>query len=190
MPLDLGSRLDSVPTSSLRSVAAAAGVAFMALTLPMQLWERRMRATGGPGIVGLQLAADPDAADNVLTAWARPGRRAARQQTVADFAYLKTYAYAGVCGAELLRRRAVPGSRWDRSGRVVRWLPVVAASADAAENVLLLRTLAAADRGSVPTERTVRATLAVAVTKFGLLGASIGWAVGAAVIGARSNRGR
>lgn len=190
MPHGPGSRLDSTPTSAVRSAAAAAGAVFLVLALPMQVWERRMRATGGPGIVGLQLAPDPQAAATILATWARPGRRAARHQTVADFAYLTSYAYAGVCGGELLRRRTVAGSVWDRSGRVVRWLPALAATADAAENVLLLRTLAAADRGSTPAAPTVRVTRTAAITKFGLLAGSIGWAVGAAVIGSRSNRGR
>ena len=190
MPFDPAHRLDSLSTSSLRSVAAVAAAAFVALTVPMQVWERRMRATGGPGIVGLQLAPEPETAAAILTAWGRPGRRAARRQTVADFAYLRSYAAAGVCGGELLRRRTDARSRWDRSGRVVRWLPVAAATADAAENVLLLRTLAAAERGSTPSPASVRMTRAAAVTKFGLLAVSIGWAAGAAAAGARSNRAR
>ncbi|KAB7744093.1 hypothetical protein GA707_11610 [Nostocoides sp. F2B08] len=190
MPLDPGSRLDSVPSPSLRSVTVAAGAAFVAMTVPMQLWERRMRATGGPGIVRLQFAGEPSTAYSLLDRWGPAGRRAARQQTWADFAYLKTYAYAGVCGAELLRRRTSPGTRWDRSGRVVRWLPVIAATFDAAENVLLLRTLAASERGEPLDAAALRVTRAAAGTKFTLLLGSICWAVGAATIGTRSNRGR
>ena len=185
-----GSRLDSVPSTSLRSVTVAASASFVALTLPMQLWERRMRATGGPGIVRLQLAGEPPTAYSLLKRWGPAGRSAARQQTWADFAYLKAYASAGVCGAELLRRSTSGGSGWDRSGRVVRWLPAVAATFDAAENVLLLRTLAASERGESLDAVALRATRAAALTKFTLLLGSIGWAVGAATIGARSNRGR
>lgn len=190
MQLDPGRRLDSLPTTSLRSVTLGAGAAFVALTLPIQLWERRMRATGGPGIVRLQFAGEPPTADSILDTWGPAGRSAARQQTWADFAYLKTYAYAGVCGAELIRRCTSPGTRWDRAGRVVRWAPAVAATFDAVENVLLLRTLATSERGEPVDARVLRATRAAALTKFTLLLGSIGWAVGAAAIGARSNRGR
>lgn len=174
----------------LRTVALAAGSAFVALTVSMQVWERRMRATGGPGIVGLQLARDARAAEGVLETWGASGRTAARHQTRADFAYLTTYASAGVCAGELLRRRTSPGSGWDRSGRVVRWMPAVAATCDAVENVALLRTLAASEHGEAPDARTVPATRAAALTKFTLLLGSIGWAVGAATIGSRSHRAR
>ena len=188
MTLAAGRRLEEVPESTLVTVALASVGGFAALSLPMQLWEQRMRSTGGPGIVGLQLAADPPAVQAVLVQWGPEGSAAARQQTWADFAYLTSYACAGVCGGELLRRRVSPGSWWDRSGRMVRWLPVVAATCDAVENVLLLRTLSATERGEAVDGRTVRATRTAALTKFTLLLGSIGWAMGAAAVGRRSSR--
>ena len=186
----MGPRAGSAgPHRSVRGVAVAAGAAFLALSVPMQVWERRMRQTGGPGIVGLQLAGDPHTAQSVLTAWGASGRAAARQQTAADFVYLLTYAAAGWAGVELLRRRSSQGSGWDRTGRFARWLPVVAAGCDAAENVALLRTLGAPDRGRAPDASAVRLTAAMASTKFALLAASLGWAAGAA-LGTRGARSR
>jgi len=187
MALDLSRRLDDLPTPTVRAVAWAAGGLFAGLGVPMQVWERRLRATGGPGIVGLQLARDPEQAAAVLAAWGPTGRQVARRQTWVDFGYLKTYGYAGVCAAELLRRRTSEGSGWDRTGRVVRWLPVVAATCDAVENVLLLRTLSLS-AGAAPSRGRVRATRAAATTKFALLGSTILWAAGAAVLGRRTGQ--
>lgn len=187
MALDLSRRLDGLPTPTVRAVAWAAGGMFAGLSVPMQGWERRMRATGGPGIVGLQLARDPEQAMGVLAAWGPAGRQVARLQTWVDFGYLKTYGFTGVCAAELLRRRSSEGSGWERTGHVVRWLPAVAATCDAIENVLLLQTLSS-PAGVAPSRGRVRATRAAATMKFGLLGGTLLWAAAAAVAEARSAR--
>ena len=168
-----------------RTVRRLAALSTGALTvgyLPMAWWERRMRAAGGSGIVALQLARDARAATDLMTAWGPEGRRAATEQTWADFVWMQTYGMTGACLVELDRRRTGAGSRWDRSGRVVRWLPHTAVACDALEGVGQLRSLRS---WAHPDEGTVAVTRSAARAKYALLAAAALWAVGAATVGAR-----
>ena len=167
---------------TLRRMAAISGAGLVVGYLPMARWERRMRATGGPGIVGLQLARDATAAKEILDLWGREGRRAATEQTWADFVWMQTYGITGAVLVELARRRTTPTSGWTRTARVVRWLPYAAVAFDAIEGFGQLRTLRSA---SVPDERTVAMTRTAATAKYALLGATALWAVAAATVGAR-----
>lgn len=163
----------SLDTPTVRRIAAVSGAALLVGYVPMARWESRMRATGGPGIVRLQLAGDVATASSILVRWGPDGREAARQQTWADFAWMQTYGIAGVAGLELLRRRAEPGSWVARGGRLARWLPYAAVGFDVIEGVGQLRTLAAWES---PSPRTVARTSRAARAKWGLLAASIAWA--------------
>ncbi|MCA1782546.1 MAG: hypothetical protein ABR500_07830 [Dermatophilaceae bacterium] len=171
-----------VDTATLRRMAAANATALVLGYLPMARWEQRMRATGGPGIVGLQLARDTGVARAILSTWGVEGRRAATEQTWADFVWMQTYGITGAYVVELARRRAAPASGWARAGRVVRWLPHAAVACDVVEGVGQLRTLRS---WQDPGEGTVRMTRVAATAKYALLGAAALWAVGAATIGAR-----
>ena len=167
---------------SVRRLAALSTTALAVGYLPMAWWERRMRASGGSGIVALQLAPDARAASQLMTAWGPEGRRAATEQTWADFVWMQTYGLTGACLVELARRRTGAGSGWARTGQVVRWLPHTAVALDVLEGVGQLRSLRSwADPG----ERTVAMTRSAATAKYALLvGASL-WAVAAATVGAR-----
>lgn len=178
---DSGRRRGRLDTPTLRRMAVANGAALVLGYLPMARWERRMRATGGPGIVGLQLARDASAAGEVLATWGVPGRRAATEQTWADFVWMHTYGITGGYLVELARRRAAPGSGWDRTGRVVRWLPYSAVAFDVVEGIGQLRTLRSWE---APDERTVTTTRVAATAKYGLLAAAVLWAAAAATVGA------
>jgi hypothetical protein len=166
----------------LRRMAAAGAVALVAGYVPMARWEQRMRATGGPGIVRLQLAPDAATAASILAVWGPQGRRAATEQTLADFVWMHTYGLTGTCLVELARRRARPGTWWAATGWVARSMPYAAVACDIVEGVGLLHTLRSP---SGPDQRVVRVTRLVATKKFALLGLSAAWAVGAATWGAR-----
>ncbi len=168
-------------TSPWRRAAAVSGGAFALGTVAMVRWERQMRATGGPGILALELAPSALAVRTILESWGEEGRRAAVEETWADFAYMQTYGVMGTSLVELARQGAAPGSRWERSGRVVRWLPAAAVVCDALEGFGMLRNLTA----PAPTDRWARATSAAASTKFALLTAAALWAAGAATAGRR-----
>lgn len=167
---------------TLRRLAAAGGAALLVGYVPMAVWERRMRATGGPGIVGLQLARDAGAAREILLTWEADGRRAATAQTWADFLWMQTYGLTGACLVELARRRTAPGSGWDRTGRVARWTPHLAVALDVVEGIGQLRTLRSWEE---PDERVVATTRAAATAKYALLAAAALWAAAAATVGAR-----
>jgi len=48
---------------------ASATVAFVVYTIVMLLVERRMRATGGPGIIPFELAGSAAQAEDIRTRW-------------------------------------------------------------------------------------------------------------------------
>lgn len=181
-PMSVTDGRSEIGTRTLRRTAAVSGAALVAGYLPMARWERRMRATGGRGIVGLQCARDARAARDILATWGPEGRQAATEQTWADFVWMQTYGLTGACLVELARRRTATASRWHRSGRVVRWLPHAAVACDVVEGVGQLRTLRS---WSSPDVRTVAMTRAAATAKYALLGAAALWAAGAATMGAR-----
>jgi hypothetical protein len=180
-----GDMTSELGTQTLRRLAAVGAVALVAGYVPMARWERRMRATGGPGIVRLQLASDAATAASILAVWGPPGRRAATEQTRADFVWMHTYGLTGTCLVELARRRARPDTWWAATGWVARSMPYAAVACDVVEGVGLLHTLRSP---SGPDERVVRMTRLVATKKFVLLGLSAAWAVGAATWGAGGRR--
>ena len=69
----------------------AATVAFVVYTPVMLLLERRMRATGGPGIISFELAGSASRAEEIMTRWGSDGQRAARLSLWLDFGYMATY---------------------------------------------------------------------------------------------------
>jgi len=174
--------LDALDTRTVQRMAIANTFSLLLGGGAMARWERKMRATGGPGILGLQLARDAGEVAEVLERWGPEGRRAAVEETWADFAWMLTYGIAGVCAGELARRRAAPGSGWESVGRAVRWGPAVAVACDVVEGVGLLRTLNAWPRVD---EGRVARTRAAATTKYTLLIGTAVWAAGAATLGAR-----
>ena len=58
-------------------ILAATG-AFVGYTAIMSVLERRMRATGGPGIIPFELAGSAFRAEQIMAQWGRAGERAAR----------------------------------------------------------------------------------------------------------------
>jgi hypothetical protein len=116
-----------------------AAVASVSLLVPLSLLERRMRASGGPGIIPFELAG-PDRSGEILRAWGPEGRRAARYSLLLDFPYLVAYTTLGVgltsrAGAALARR-GYPALA--AMAPLVASAQIAAGACDAVENTALL----------------------------------------------------
>ncbi len=142
---------------------ATATAAFVVYTMVMLLVERRMRATGGPGIIPFELAGSAARAEDIMTRWGSEGQRAARLSLWLDFGYMATY---GTLTALLVdrarRRRGHPAA-----------LPATvigAVVADATEGIALLKVL---NRTRVAVHAR-RAQIA-ALIKFAVLAATLGY---------------
>ena len=69
---------------------ATAAVSFLGYTAGMLVLERRMRRSGGPGIIPFELAGSASRAEDIMTRWGSDGQRAARLSLWLDFGYMAT----------------------------------------------------------------------------------------------------
>jgi len=142
---------------------AAATVAFVVYTIVMLLVERRMRATGGPGIIPFELAGNASRAEDIMTRWGSDGLRAARLSLWLDFGYMATYGTLTTLLVDRAsRRRGHPAA-----------LPatvIVAVAADATEGISLLKVL---HRTGIAVHAR-RAQIA-ALIKFAVLAGALGY---------------
>src|SRR6202012_6198630 len=114
-------------------ILAATGT-FVGYTAVMSILERRMRATGGPGIIPFELAGSGFRAEQIMAQWGREGQRAARISTWLDFGYMTTYgALAALLVERARRRRGHP--------RALDSVVAVAGAGDAVEGGALLKVL-------------------------------------------------
>jgi hypothetical protein len=112
----------------------AASAAFVVYTAVMLLIERRLRATGGPGIIAFELAGTEARAEDIMARWGSDGQRAARLSMWLDFGYMATYGALTALLVDWARRR-----RGDPAA-----LPAIvigAVAGDAIEGVALLKVL-------------------------------------------------
>lgn len=119
------------------------GIAAAALLLALALLDLRIQDSGGPGIVGFELAGSTERATQILAEWGQAGQDAARLSLWLDFAYLIAYAVF-LCLAVLAIRDAARSRGWERyarPGTAIALLPIVAAACDAIEDVGLLLVL-------------------------------------------------
>ena len=152
------------------------GIANVALLIPLLECERRMRRTGGPGIIPFELAG-PEHSQRVLDKWGPEGQRAARASLVLDYPYLVTYSgflYFGCAAAsdELSRHRA---DALARAGQVIAPGQIAAGAFDVVENTSLLAILSGR-RGRVPAIARVSAQMKLALMALGVLYGALGLA--------------
>lgn len=147
------------------------GGGYLGLSAWMFSQEAAMRADGGSGIVGFELAGSAGRVEEILAAWGPDARSAARRSLLIDYGVLSCYGplMARLCrsSAERLERRG--HRRLSRLGSGVATGQLVAAGFDIAENTALLAVLAGR-RGALP--QVARAS---AVAKFALLGAGLAY---------------
>ncbi|OMC41013.1 hypothetical protein A5744_18850 [Mycobacterium sp. IS-1264] len=142
---------------------ATAAACFVGYTAGMLVLERRMRRSGGPGIIPFELAGSASRAEEIMTRWGSDGQRAARLSLWLDFGYMTTY---GILTALLVdrtrRRRGHPA-----------FLPavvLVAVAGDAVEGASLLKVL---ERRRIAVHAR-RARIA-ALIKFAVLAGALGY---------------
>lgn len=149
-------------------ILAAAG-AFTGYTVVMAALERRMLATGGPGIIAFELAGSGFRAEQIMGQWGRSGLRAARTSMWLDFGYMATY---GVLTALLVER----ARRSRGHPRVLTTAVAVAVAGDAVEGVALLKVL---DREQV--DSNARRARGAALIKFAALAGALGYVIAESV---------
>ncbi|MEE6135115.1 hypothetical protein SKC41_02075 [Mycobacterium sp. 050128] len=155
----------------------ASTIAFAGATALMLVLERRMRATGGPGIIPFELAGNASRAEAIMARWGADGQRAARISTWLDFGYMATYGNLLALLVERTRRRC---------GHPVG-LPVVvgvAVAGDAVEGVSLLNVL----HGTRVAENARHARTA-ALIKFAVLVLSLAYVAAGSMRPAAQGRG-
>jgi hypothetical protein len=142
----------------------ASVIAFAGYGAVMLVLERRMRRTGGPGIIPFELAGNASRAEAIMARWGTDGQRAARISTWLDFGYMTTY---GILTAQLVERTR------QRRGHpaALPAIVIVAVAGDAIEGVSLLKVL----NGTRVAENARRARIA-ALVKFAVLAVALGYA--------------
>jgi hypothetical protein len=158
-------------------IRSTAGAGHIALLVPMLSLHRRMKRTGGPGIIPFELAGTPERALDILEHWGPDGRAAARQSLLLDYPYLVTYSIlqAALCDAasDALRERGA--AKLADAGRLVRIAQWAAGAFDAAENTALLAVLAGRN-GRLPALARTCASVKFALLGLGWLYATVGLA--------------
>ncbi len=166
-----------------RCALIAFGVGELALLVPLLGLDRRMRRTGGPGIIPFELAGSRDNAVRIMERWGPQGTAAARRSLWLDFPFLIAYSgvHASWCAMAGDALREHDRTRLASLGRVVVAAQIAAGACDAVENASLLGVL----DGSI--DALPRVAQSFALTKFGLL--VVGWAYAAVGLATR-RRGR
>ena len=150
-------------------ISAIALVALFAVLLALDL---RMMDTGGPGIVGFEVAGTQDRAAEILADWGSEGIDAAKASLWIDYAYIVAYGTFLVL-ASLATREAALERGWRRMavwGLAGAPFAAAAAAFDAIEDVGLL--LAVNQRGGAMAPRLAQICASL---KFALLAVTIAY---------------
>lgn len=154
-------------------LAAAFGALTILGIVLMAPSAKKLKATGGPGIVALELAGSDDKVRVVLAQWGTRGRKSAAQNLAADLPFLVGY---GGLLAVLLSSGAdtIAAKTWSWTGtasRALALLAIAAAVLDLIENACLWRV--------VTTTGSVQPTAAIAkiaaYLKFALVIVAVVW---------------
>ena len=137
------------------------GVATIALNLVLAWIDERLKATGGPGIIGLELAGSLGRVHEIEAEWGGHGEYLARLSLWIDFAFMASYgaffALAGVAVRDFAAGRGL--RRLAAVGVVAPACAVGAALFDVAENAIWLLVLGGHLGYAAPTIATACASL-------------------------------
>jgi len=157
---------------SRRSALIAAAIATLAIGAIELVFDARMMDTGGPGIIGFEVAGTEDRAAEILADWGGRGTDAAKASLWIDYAFIVAYSafliLAAVATRELAERRG--WSRMAAFGAAVVPFAAAAGAFDAMEDVGLL--LAVNQHGGALAPRLGQVC---AIAKFTLLAVTIGY---------------
>jgi hypothetical protein len=155
-----------------KRVLITSAIAALVIGSVLVALDARMMDSGGPGIVGFELAGTEDGATEILTDWGEDGTDAAKASLWLDYAYIVAYGtfliLAAAATRDLARRRG-----WDRMasfGPAAMTLAAAAAAFDAIEDAGLL--LAVNEHGG---ELAPRLAQVCAILKFSLLAVTIAY---------------
>ncbi|HEY3552559.1 MAG TPA: hypothetical protein VGK66_02615 [Solirubrobacterales bacterium] len=148
----------------------ASGIATVVFDIVILLIDRRLEATGGPSILGLEFAGSAGRAAEVMAEWGDHGQYLARLSLWIDFGFMASYGSFFVLAA--LATRDFARERGLRAlavaGMVAPAFAVSAAVFDAAENIVWLFVLGGHGGEAGPPFATACASL-----KFLLIGLAI-----------------
>jgi hypothetical protein len=150
----------------------ALGSATLALGVVLLFLDVRMMDTGGPGIIGFELAGTEDRAAEILGDWGDRGADAARASLWIDYAYIVAYTLFLVLAARATRDLA-ESRGWSRMaafGAVVPVLAVGTGAFDTIEDIWLLLALDQNGGALAP-----RLGQICAIVKFALAAVTIGY---------------
>jgi hypothetical protein len=142
------------------------GIATVAFDVALIVIDRRLQATGGPGILGYEFVGSSGRASEILGQWGSHGRDLARLSLWLDYGFMASYGafftLAGLATRDLGRERGL--RLLAAAGRVVPYFAAAAALFDAAENAFLLLILGGRGGGAAPVLASACASI-----KFGLI---------------------
>jgi hypothetical protein len=163
------------------------GVSGLLVGAVLLVLDGRMHDTGGPGIIGFELAGTHKEAARIMADWGQRGQRAARSSLWLDFVYLVLYSgfntLAALATRDLFAREGV--RRLASAGMAVAGAAVGAGLFDAIEDVNLLIVLDH-DGG----DGAARAAAVCATIKFTLLGIVVLYLLAGLVLRARRRLSR
>lgn len=136
----------------MRRLLIASGAITFLLFVALAVIDQRIKRSGGPGIIALEVAGSAERAAEILRQWGDSGRSMARVSLIVDFPFLVAYAifFSAAC-TEMGRRLRVRAEQGGAAGTIAKhlatpapilgWAFFVAAALDVVENLALLRVI-------------------------------------------------
>jgi hypothetical protein len=159
---------------SRKRLLIAVGLATVAFDLAVLLLDKRLEATGGPSILGLEFAGSEHQVGRIMSEWGEHGLHLARLSLWLDFGFMLSYgtffSLAAFATRDLARERGL--RLLVRAGAVTPLLAPAAALFDAAENITWLLLL-----GGHGSALAARFGTMCAVAKFVLIALAILYAI-------------
>ncbi len=159
---------------SRKHLLVAFGIATVAFDVALIVIDKRLEATGGPGIVPYELSGGAGRASRILAEWGDHGRGLASLSLWLDFGFILSYAtffaLAGLATRDYARDHGL--RRLAAAGTVAPFLAIAAGVFDVVEDVGLLLFLGGHGGSAAPVIASVCAGF-----KFALIALAIGYAI-------------
>lgn len=148
------------------------GIAMVVFDIVLLVIDQRLRATGGPSILGLEFAGSEQRASEIMAEWGDHGRSLARLSLWIDFGFMLSYGTFFVLAALATRDFARESGLGllAAAGVATPWFAAAAAVFDVAENIVWLFVVDGHGGRLAPPLATACASL-----KFLLIGLAIGY---------------
>lgn len=162
---------------SRKQLLIVTGIATVVLNVVLSIIDRKLQATGGPGILPFEFVRSAQRASRYLAEWGDHGRDLAALSLWIDYAFMAAYgsffALAGFATRDYARARGM--RKLAGAGAVAPYCAIGAALFDALENANLLLVLGGHGGDTTPLLATICAsvkflliTLAIAYVLWGL----------------------